>query len=139
MNKTILLGYVTKKPELKEYENIKICTFSLAVDRGFADKDGNKQTDFINVKVFGKTAENIEKYCDKGSLLAVEGSIRTGSYEKEGKKVYTTDVVAEKIKFYNKPKSEEKVEKKGISDEIFQEFGEQIEMEEEKFQNELAF
>ena len=121
-----------KKPELKEYESIKICTFSLAVDRGFADKDGNK-TDFINVKVFGKTAENIEKYCDKGSLLAVEGRIQTGSYEKEGKKVYTFDVIAEKVRFYNKPKTEEQVEeqteKKGLSDEPFQEFGEQIEID----------
>ena len=93
MNKTILIGRLTKDPELKG--NDKVYTrFTLAVDRV-----GSEGADFIPIVVFGKQAENAVKYLVKGRKVAVEGRINTGSYEKDGKKVYTTDVIAERVEF----------------------------------------
>ena len=105
MNKTILIGRLTKDPELKG--NDKVYTrFNLAVDRV-----GSEGADFIPIVVFGKQAENAVKYLVKGRKVAVEGRINTGSYEKDGKKVYTTDVIAERVEFLewgDKASAEEK-------------------------------
>ena len=76
-----------------------IASFTLAVDRKFK-KDGEQSADFINCKAFGKTAEVIEKYVVKGTKIAVVGHIQTGSYtNKDGQKVYTTDVVIDELEF----------------------------------------
>ena len=95
MNKVVLSGRLTRDPELKESGESKVTRFSLAVTRQFK----RDEADFINCVAFGKNAENIAKYCTKGSPLAIVGNIRTGSYDKDGVKVYTTDVVTESFEF----------------------------------------
>jgi len=98
MNKVILIGRLTKDPELNHAagSGTAICKFSLAVTRPFK-KD---ETDFINCIAFGKTGETIAQYLTKGRQLAVTGNIRTGSYDaKDGTKRYTTDIVVESFEF----------------------------------------
>jgi single-strand DNA-binding protein len=99
MNKAILIGRMTKDAEVRYSQDNKATTrFSLAVDRKF--KTENQSADFINCVAFGKTAEFLEKYGRKGVKFALSGRIQTGSYtDKNGQKVYTTDVVVEDIEF----------------------------------------
>ena len=101
MNKVILMGRLTRDPDVK-YTQQQMCAarFTLAVDRRFK-RDGDQQTaDFISCVAFGKTGEFIERYCHQGTKLVVEGRIQTGSYtNRDGNKVYTTDVVAEYVEF----------------------------------------
>ncbi len=101
MNKVLLIGRITSKPELKySGSNIPYTRFSLAIDRPFSNANGERQTDFINVVVWRKQAENVCTYLNKGSLVAVEGRIQTGNYtDKEGVKKYTTDVSADNVQF----------------------------------------
>ena len=102
MNNVVLIGRLTKDPELRyipESQNA-VATFTLAVDRPFA-KD--KQADFIRITVFGKQAENCERFLAKGRLAGIQGRIQTGSYKnKEGATVYTTDVVADRVEFLDR-------------------------------------
>lgn len=101
MNKVMLIGRLTKDPELRYTPGnaTAVCTFSLAVDRR-ANKDGKKDTDFINIVAFGKTAEIIAQYMTKGRLLSVAGRIQTSSYDgKDGIKRYKTDVVVDDFQF----------------------------------------
>ena len=94
MNNIVLIGRITKDPELKYTNNGKGNTrFTLAVQR---NKD---EADFINCVAWEKTAENIAEYFKKGSQIAVQGAIRTGSYEKDGRTIYTTDVWVYKFDF----------------------------------------
>jgi single-strand DNA-binding protein len=109
MNKVILMGRMTRDAEARYSQgesSTAVARFSLAVDRRF-NKD-EQSADFINCVAFGKTAEFIEKYGKKGTKFVVEGRIQTGSYtDKNGNKVYTTDVVVEQVEF---------AESKGSSD-----------------------
>ena len=102
MNKVILMGRLTRDPEVRytQGDNASaVARFSLAVDRRYK-KDGEQTADFINCVAFGKTGEFIEKYGRKGTKFVVEGRIQTGSYtNKDGQKVYTTDVVVEQVEF----------------------------------------
>lgn len=102
MNKVILMGRLTRDPEVRytQGDNASaVARFSLAVDRRFK-KDGEQTADFINCVAFGKTGEFIEKYGRKGTKFVVEGRIQTGSYtNKDGQKVYTTDVVVDQVEF----------------------------------------
>lgn len=99
MNKVILMGRLTRDPEVRMSGDTAVARFSLAVDRRFK-KDGEQTADFINCVAFGKTGEFIEKYGHKGTKFVVEGRIQTGSYtNKDGQKVYTTDVVVEQVEF----------------------------------------
>lgn len=102
MNKVILMGRLTRDPEVRYIQGDNasaVARFSLAVDRRFK-KDGEQTADFINCVAFGKTGEFIEKYGRKGTKFVVEGRIQTGSYtNKDGQKVYTTDVVVEQVEF----------------------------------------
>lgn len=102
MNEVILMGRLTRDPEVRytQGDNTSaVARFSLAVDRRFK-KDGDQTADFINCVAFGKTGEFIEKYGHKGTKFVVEGRIQTGSYtNKDGQKVYTTDVVVEQVEF----------------------------------------
>ena len=102
MNAVELIGRTTKDPDIR-YTSSQMCvaSFTLAVDRdGRKDENGEKQTDFPRVKVFGKQAENVERYVKKGKLIAVQGSIQTGSYQdRNGSTVYTTEVVASRVEF----------------------------------------
>lgn len=99
MNKVILMGRLARDPEVRMSGDTAVARFSLAVDRRFK-KDGDQTADFINCVAFGKTGEFIEKYGHKGTKFVVEGRIQTGSYtNKDGQKVYTTDVVVEQVEF----------------------------------------
>lgn len=102
MNKTLLIGRTTKDPDIRYAQSeqpMTIARFNLAVDRRFK-KEGEQSADFISCVAFGKSAEFIEKYVFKGTKIAVEGRIQTGSYtNKDGNKVYTTDVVVEQVEF----------------------------------------
>lgn len=97
MNRVELIGHLTADPEVRytSTTNTAIATFTVAIDRPTKDK----QTDFPRVKVIGKAAENCEKYLKKGRLVGIEGSIETGDYESNGKKVYFTDVLASRVEF----------------------------------------
>lgn len=100
MNNVVLIGRLIKDPEVRRVdEKMAIATFSLAIDRP-VKKDGEKKTDFPRVTVFGRQAESCEKYLAKGMLVGIQGSIQTGSYtNKDGQTVYTTGVVANRVKF----------------------------------------
>ena len=102
MNKAFLTGRLTSDPELRETQGGKsVSKFTIAVDRV---KEG---ADFISCTAWGKTAENLCKYMKKGSKVAVVGRIDTGSYEKDGRKVYTTDVIVSELEFLESKKREE--------------------------------
>lgn len=99
MNNVVLIGRLTKDPELRYIPDSQtaVATFTLAVDRPMAKE---KTADFIRITVFGKSAENCERFLTKGRLVGIQGRIQTGSYKnKEGATVYTTDVVAERVEF----------------------------------------
>lgn len=100
MNHVSLIGRLTRDPEVRySGDQMAIARFSIAIDRP-PRRDGTKETDFPNIVVFGKQAENCEKYLFKGRLVAVEGRIQTGSYtNRNGDKVYTTEVVANRVEF----------------------------------------
>lgn len=100
MNSVQLIGRLTRDPEIRYTDGgASIARFGLAVDRRFKQENG-ADADFINIVSFGKTAEFIEKYFHKGMKIALNGRIQTGSYtDKDGKKVYTTDIVAENVEF----------------------------------------
>ncbi|MBZ4670188.1 MAG: single-strand DNA-binding protein [Clostridiales bacterium] len=103
LNKVILMGRLTADPELRQTaNNISTCRFSVAVDRNYAPKGEEKQTDFINVVAWRQTAEFVSKYFSKGSMIVVEGSLRTGSYTDKrypDVKHYTVDVWADQVYF----------------------------------------
>ena len=101
MNKVILMGRLTRDPDVRySDQSSAVARFTLAVDRRFK-RDGDQQTaDFISCVAFGKTGEFIERYCHQGTKLVVEGRIQTGSYtNRDGNKVYTTDVVVDNVEF----------------------------------------
>ena len=99
MNKVILMGRLTRDPDMRGEGTGLVARYSLAVDRRFSRNEENN-TDFINIVVFGKGAEFAEKYLKKGTKVLVTGRIQTGSYtNKDGQKVYTTDVIAEDQEF----------------------------------------
>lgn len=111
MNSVHIIGRLTKDPQISYISDTQtaVARFSVAISRG-KDKDGNdKGADFPNVVVFGKQAENCERYLSKGKLVGIDGRLQTGSYEKDGRKVYTTDVISNRVEFLewdNKEKSE---------------------------------
>ena len=107
MNNTVLTGRLTRDPDVRYKEDLAIARFTLAVAR--PKVNGKESTsDFPSIIAFGKTAEMAEKYLTKGKLIAIIGRIQTGNYtDKDGKKVYTTDVVAEKIEFLESKRNEE--------------------------------
>ena len=101
INKVVLIGRLTKDPDLRYTQSgIAVTRFTLAVDRGFKNQDGEKQADFIPITVWRGAAESCAKYLSKGRLVAVAGRIQTGSYTAtDGSKRYTTDVVADEVRF----------------------------------------
>lgn len=105
MNKVILVGRLTRDPDIYKKDESITVKFSLAVDRRFKT-EGGQEADFPNVVAFGKTAEFISKYFFKGMKIGLVGRIQTGSYEKDGVKHYTTDVVAEEVEFAESKKAD---------------------------------
>lgn len=146
MNKVVLIGRVTRDPELRyTASNIPSVRFTLAVNRPFENQNGQREADFINIIVWRKQAENVKKYVSKGSLIAVEGRIQTGSYEKDGQRVYTTDIVADNVQFLeSKSQSQNRLENDvtpsdfafnsdstqttDMSEEVFADFGDSVEI-----------
>lgn len=100
MNNVILIGRLVREPELRytSGSQMAVCKFTLAIDRRVRQGE-EKKADFPNVICFGKTAENCEKFLAKGRRVAVQGRLQTGSYEKDGVKHYTTDVIADNVEF----------------------------------------
>lgn len=138
MNSVELVGNLTKDPELRyTKDNIAVASFNIAINRI------NEGVDFIPIKVFNKQAENCKKYLTKGSKVAIEGSIRTGSYEKEdGTKIYTTEIMANRVHFLssnintqetqnqvqNEPQNKSSNE---LDDEVFAQFGDSISIDDD--------
>lgn len=108
INNVVLTGRITRNLELKQTNNNNSSlNITLAVERNFKDQSGQKQTDFISCKAFGKRAETIAQYCQKGDLIGITGSIQTGSYQKQdGSTVYTTDVMVDGLSLFPKPKQD---------------------------------
>lgn len=115
MNKVCLMGRLTKDPDIRGEGNSLCAKYTLAVDRRY-QKDGEQQTDFIPCVVFSKGAEFAEKYLKKGTKVVVTGRIQTGSYtNKEGAKVYTTDVIVEDQEFAESKSSGSQQENETVS------------------------
>lgn len=101
MNRVVLIGRLTADPSLRYSQSgVAIVNFTLAIDRRFKNAQGEKETDFIKCIAFKQLAELVANYLSKGKQAAVDGRIQTGSYvNKDGQKVYTTDVIAENVQF----------------------------------------
>jgi len=102
LNNVTLMGRLTRDPETRYMQNSdnSVTRFTLAIDRDFQRQGEERQSDFINCMAWNKTGEFIQKYFSKGAMLAVTGRIQTGNYtNKDGVKVYTTEVVAERASF----------------------------------------
>ena len=148
MNKAFLIGRLTRDPELRySSSNAAIVNFSIAIDRQYTNTQGQRETDFINIVAFQKQAENIKKYVTKGSMVAVDGRIQTRNYEdKDGKRVYVTEVVADRVQFLSSKgssdsvssvsdnvspadfQSEPTIRETNVSDDVFADFGSSIEI-----------
>ena len=115
-NKVFLTGRVTREWEIRATSNgTTIARNSIAVDSGYGD---NKRTDFINLTAFGKTAETLEKYGFKGQKMLIEGRIQTGSYEKDGVKRSTTDIIIDRSEFLSFKDNNASEEKTGSQEAI---------------------
>ena len=101
INNVVLVGRITKDLELRyTTSNKETTSFTVAINRAFKGQDGQTQADFIGCVAFGKTAENVYRYCAKGSLIGVEGRIQTRNYQNnQGNTVYVTEVIADRVQF----------------------------------------
>jgi single-strand DNA-binding protein len=101
LNRTVLVGRLTKDPELKYTPNgVAVANFTLAVNRPFSNQQGEREADFINCVVWRKPAENAAQYLKKGSLAGVDGRLQTRSYDnQQGQRVYVSEVMAESVQF----------------------------------------
>ncbi len=101
MNKAILIGRLTRDPEMRTTTSgINSTTFTVAVSRNYTSQNGERETDFLNCVAWRKQAENIAKYCTKGTQVAVEGRIQTRSYDaQDGTKRYVTEIIADNVTF----------------------------------------
>lgn len=109
INKTLVYGNLTRDPEMKALPSGQnVTSMSIATNRTWNDKDGKKQeeVEYHNIVVFGKQAENCAKYLTKGSGAYVEGRLQTRSWEKDGVKMYRTEIIAETVQFGTKPMSQ---------------------------------
>lgn len=111
MNSVVLIGRLVKDPELRYIPATAraVCNFRLAVDRPYIGKDGQKQTDFFNIQTWGKLAENVANYTEKGKQVAVRGSIQNREYETDtGERKYITEIVADSVQFLSPARTEER-------------------------------
>lgn len=144
MNRVCLIGRLVKNVEIRYTQNnIAIAQFNLAVKRNFKNNNGDYESDFINCVAYRQLAEILSKYTGKGGLIGAEGRIQTRSYDnQDGKKVYVTEVIVESVDFLASKKQsyekdpnagEIKIEpvKQKLSDDVFSDFGTQIEMDDD--------
>lgn len=139
MNKAILIGRLTKDPEMRTTTSKKNCTtFTLAINRSYENSDGEREADYLNCRAWNKTAENIYKYCKKGSLIAVEGNIRDDVYEaQDGTKKHAIYILIQVAQFLsNSEKKEEHspeqdIVKQDVKTDPFAEFGQEVELTDE--------
>ena len=117
MNNTNLIGRITKDLDLKYHGEKAFVSFTLAVDN-YSTKNGERNADFIPIKVWGNLAENLCKYCTKGSKIAVVGRLQSGSYDKDGQKIFTLDVVASSIEYLGKSTVKNDVEENTKTNDI---------------------
>jgi single-strand DNA-binding protein len=108
MNKVLLVGNLTKDPELTTTTNgVSVCKFTLAVSRRFVGASGERETDFLNIVVWRGQAENCHKYLKKGSKCGVVGTIQSRSYDaQDGTKRYITEIIADEVEFLSSKNSE---------------------------------
>jgi single-strand DNA-binding protein len=100
INRVVLVGRLTKDPELKYTPNgTAVATFTLAVNRQFSNQQGEREADFLNIVVWRKAAENVANFLKKGSLAGVDGRIQVRTYEQDGKRQYFTEIVADNVQF----------------------------------------
>lgn len=149
MNKVVLLGRLTAKPELRyTAQNTAYTRFTVAVNRRVANQDGNRDADFITVVAWRRTAEIIAQYFDKGRQICIEGNIRTGSYDdKDGNKRYTTEVFVDNFDFvesrnsqpapvpdspydYQQPQQPTEQSSVDVASDPFAEFGDSVSIDE---------
>lgn len=107
MNKLIMLGRLTRENAVSGEENSKVVRNTLAVQRSFKNKDGNYETDFIPIVAWGKTGDFLEKHFKKGDAIVIDGSMRSGNYEKDGKTIYTLECHVNNIEFSLSRKTDE--------------------------------
>ena len=126
MNVVIISGRLTKKPELRSTTKTSVCQFSLAVDNGKIDESGKRGVDFIECVCFGKQAENLARYQDKGSMIELKGRLQVDKYvNKDNKNVSRTLVYAEMINYINSTKKDDN-ESKNEQIDAFAEMGNKV-------------
>ncbi|WP_263560000.1 single-stranded DNA-binding protein [Paenibacillus polymyxa] len=108
LNRVILIGRLTKDPELRYTPSgVANCTYTLAVDRPFTNQDGEREADFLQIVTWRQLAETCANYLKKGRLTAVEGRVQVRNYENnEGKRVYVTEIVADNVRFLESSKND---------------------------------
>ena len=108
LNRVILMGRLTDTPDCKKTPGgVSVCSFTLAVERNYKDRDGNRQTDFLDIVAWRQTAEFVARYFDKGMQVAVEGALQTRSYEdRQGNKRKAVEVVADQVYFADRRRDE---------------------------------
>ena len=109
MNNIVLVGRLTRDIELRYIagNGTPVANFTIAIDREFTTKEGKKETDFIDIQVWGKSAENCANYIGKGSLVGIQGSIRVEKYEKDGERRTFTKINANKVQFLKSKKDKQ--------------------------------
>ena len=111
LNQVVLVGRITREPELKELEDgKKVSNITLAVPRSYKNADGIYETDFIDCTLWNGIANNLFEYCKKGDMVGVRGSLRTDNYEKEGKLMTKLNLFAERVTFLSSREKSEKVQ-----------------------------
>jgi len=139
MNKAIIIGRLTRDPEMRTTSSgVNTTTFTVAVSRNYTNANGERETDFLNCVAWRKQAENIAKYCTKGTQVAVDGRIQTRSYDaQDGTKRYVTEIVADNVTFLGSKGSNNATDNYNgnnnsdiattdISEDPFKDFGEEV-------------
>lgn len=144
MNNVVLVGRLTRNPELRTVNTMNgtntTCSFTIAVSRQFSNQNGERETDFINCVVWGKQADNLCKYCTKGSQIGVQGRVQTRSYQNdEGKTIYVTEILVSGITFLNTKTTNQMetntnhIETNDVEEDPFKDFGNEVVLTDDMF------
>lgn len=128
-NLVVIIGNIVRNIELRTLPSGKnTCNVTLAIKRNYKNDKNEYETDFITCKAYGTKAETISKYCKKGDTIGIKGTILTGSYEKDGKKVYTQDIVVQEISFLKQATIKEEVKEEPKQSDLFEEFSKEADL-----------